>query len=107
MRTPITLTYISGLAKDFEHTDLKHVKITDVPVYFCYPDSRTLGVIEDDLGRTPDGSPFATRKEAEEWLKVWVGKEITKLHDKVREYSEGLHTALGKDVESIDDGVHG
>ena len=105
MRTPITLSYISGLAKDFEHTDLKSVKITDVPVYFCYPDSRTLGVIEDDLGRTPEGSPFATRKEAEEWLKGWVGKEITKLQLKIAEYAEGLHIALGKDFSSIDDGV--
>lgn len=122
MRTPITLSYISGLAKDFEHTDLKHVKITDVPVYFCYPDSRTLGVIEDDLGRTPDGSPFATRREAEDWLKSWVGKEIAKLQMKIAEYSQGLHQALGielksidvmltethqDEVLSIDDGVHG
>jgi hypothetical protein len=105
MRTPIILTYISGLAKDVEHTDLKKVTIEDVPVLLRLPHSNSIGLIEDAYGRAPDGDPFTSRKEAEEWLKSWVGKEITKLQDKVREYAEGLQVALGKDVESIDDGV--
>ncbi len=107
MRTPITVAYVSGLARDFEHTDLSKVSIREEQVYFCAPDSKTLGLIEDELGRTPDGVPFASRKEAEEWLKAWVGKEIAKLQDKIKSYNEGLHVALGHDVDSIDDGVHG
>lgn len=117
LRTPITLTFIDGIATPqngsgqkksaFECTDLTKVTITEAQVYFCLPSSNAIGLIEDELGRTPNGVPFATRREAEDWLKAWVGKEITKLHDKVREYSEGLQVALGRDVESIDDGVHG
>lgn len=107
MRSSITVAYITGLARDFEHTDLSQVKITEVEVYFPEPNSSCLGGFEDAYGRSPSGVPFRDRREAEEWLKTWVGKEITKLHDKIRQYSEQLETALGKDVTTIDDGVHG
>lgn len=117
LRTSITLTFIDGIAMPqigsgqkksaFECTDLSKVTVREEQVYFCLPGSGIVGLIEDELGRPPSGVPFATRKEAEDWLKAWVGKEIAKLQDKVCEYAEWLHTALGKDVESIDDGVHG
>ena len=107
MRTPITVAYITGLAKDFERTDLTKVAIEEVEVYFPEPNSSCLGGFEDAYGRSPTGVPFKDRKEAEGWLKVWVGKEITKLHDRIQEISAGLQVALGKDVNTIDDGVHG
>jgi hypothetical protein len=116
LRTSITLTFIDGIATPqsgsgqkksaFECTDLSKVTVREEQVYFCLPGSNAIGIIEDELGRPPNGVPFATRREAEDWLKAWVGKEIAKLQDKVREYSEELQVVLGNDVSSIDDGVH-
>jgi len=105
MRTPITVAYITGLARDVEKTDLTQVKIEEIEVYFPEPNSSCLGGFEDAYGRSPAGVPFRDRKEAEQWLKAWVGKEITKLHDQITVLARGLEVALGKDIETIDDGV--
>ena len=105
MRSPITVAYITGLARDFEHTDLTKVRIKELEVFFPEPNSTCLGGFEDAYGRSPEGVPFRSKQEAENWLKAWVGKEITKLHGLIQKHAYGLDVALGRDVDSIDDGV--
>jgi hypothetical protein len=93
-RKGIKLAFLSGIAKDIEKTDFSKVSIKEVKVFLPLPNSNSVLSFEDEFGRSPQGVPFTSVKEAEAWVKSWIHKEADKLTSTAQSYKEGLRAVL-------------